>query len=284
MAHYGPHVFPEPADSDEPLHSAWTKHAQAAKALLVGTRVRELQLSSNASDPAERAAGAFAGTDGSSVQATDALHAISDEEVDHYVQASWQAVRTADRHSADSAAAIGRRNGALKPVLIIMSDDVSGKGLSKFRDHPLAHRFDILLGLDDPHAADIRRSTNNAQRGDSDSAPIGRLHRLMRRAFGSKARAAKQREAREREEAARLLLKPGFNEATFNSLGAEERVAQTRLFLRDLTLLAQRTDGLVFTGSSNVGRLMSLVAGRSKMEDARLRSTDVRWFPSVRYQ
>lgn len=48
--------------------------------------------------------------------------------------------------------------------------------------------------------------------------------------------------------------------------------------LRDLTVLAEKSDALVFTAGSNVGRLLAVLAGRRAelVERGRLRSFDVR--------
>lgn len=54
----------------------------------------------------------------------------------------------------------------------------------------------------------------------------------------------------------------GFNENRFNALPLAERVAVTHDFVRDLTVLAHGVDGIVMTASSNVGRLLCLLAGK----------------------
>ncbi|GAA5912213.1 hypothetical protein JCM8208_000934 [Rhodotorula glutinis] len=80
----------------------------------------------------------------------------------------------------------------------------------------------------------------------------------------------------------------GFNETSFNSLPLAARIASARLFVRDLTVLARRSDALVVTGSSNVGRLMMLLfegsrAERGEGRKRELRSLDARWFPTARF-
>lgn len=70
------------------------------------------------------------------------------------------------------------------------------------------------------------------------------------------------------------------NEAAFNSLPLSSRIASARVFVRDVTVLARRSDALVVTGSSNVGRLMMLLweAAHPREEGKRreLRSLDTR--------
>ncbi|KAI5475846.1 hypothetical protein MNV49_000769 [Pseudohyphozyma bogoriensis] len=78
-------------------------------------------------------------------------------------------------------------------------------------------------------------------------------------------------------------LDKGFNPFTFMELSLEARVALTRRFIRDLTLLAQNSDAFVFTGTSNVGRLAILLAGPEKAVGGHYISCDSRWFPSTYY-
>lgn len=67
------------------------------------------------------------------------------------------------------------------------------------------------------------------------------------------------------------------NEITFNSLPLSTRIQQSRKFVRDVTFLSTRCDALVITGSSNVGRLMSLLFGaRERGMKSRIRSLDTR--------
>lgn len=81
----------------------------------------------------------------------------------------------------------------------------------------------------------------------------------------------------------KLFSRAGFEEDAFNRLSPDTRVAMTRTFLRDMTVLARESDGLVITGSSNVGRLMALLFGNDKADAGGLHSADVRWFPTTRY-
>lgn len=76
----------------------------------------------------------------------------------------------------------------------------------------------------------------------------------------------------------------GFSESFHNRLPLAKRVALARKFVRDLTVLARESDGVVLTASSNVGRLMALLAGEGKaVEGGRVRSLDTRWFPLARF-
>ena len=95
------------------------------------------------------------------------------------------------------------------------------------------------------------------------------------------------------------------NEIEFNKLPLADRVALTRDFIRDVTVLSRRSDGLVMSASSNVGRLMALLCGEEKaLRHGRVRSVDtrcapfhslaysisppnvsyLRWFPTARFQ
>ncbi|KDE02918.1 hypothetical protein MVLG_06564 [Microbotryum lychnidis-dioicae p1A1 Lamole] len=75
----------------------------------------------------------------------------------------------------------------------------------------------------------------------------------------------------------------GFDELEFNMLPfeARERVAQG--FVRDITILAQVTHGLVMSASSNVGRMLALLGGEEKIEQGLIASVDTRWFPTSHF-
>ncbi|GAA5906559.1 hypothetical protein JCM5296_000289 [Sporobolomyces johnsonii] len=97
-----------------------------------------------------------------------------------------------------------------------------------------------------------------------------------------------QREGRAGQEGQgrKPIIPAGFNENAFNALPLSTRIAQTRLFVRDVTVLTTRADALVITGSSNVGRLMALLMGERAREGrggGRVRSLDTRWFPTARF-
>ncbi|KAK4705137.1 hypothetical protein P7C70_g1078, partial [Phenoliferia sp. Uapishka_3] len=77
----------------------------------------------------------------------------------------------------------------------------------------------------------------------------------------------------------------GFNEITFNNLPLAQRIALTRTFVRDVSVLSTKSDGLVMSASSNVGRIMALLMGEEKaLKQGRVRSVDTRWFPTARFQ
>ncbi|GAA5830810.1 hypothetical protein JCM11251_001082 [Rhodosporidiobolus azoricus] len=78
-------------------------------------------------------------------------------------------------------------------------------------------------------------------------------------------------------------LRSGFSAAGFRDSPLPLRIAQTRSFIRDLTFLARYSSALVLTESSNVGRLLTLLAGRDLVNDGKVISTDVRWFPNAYY-
>lgn len=78
--------------------------------------------------------------------------------------------------------------------------------------------------------------------------------------------------------------KGGFRETAFNHLPLAARVHMAQKFVADLTILALESDGIVLTASSNVGRLMSLLAGEEKaIVKKRVTSLDTRWFPSASF-
>ncbi|GAA5907067.1 hypothetical protein JCM6882_005160 [Rhodosporidiobolus microsporus] len=68
----------------------------------------------------------------------------------------------------------------------------------------------------------------------------------------------------------------GFSSKRFGELPLDHRIASTRTFIRDLTLLGSLADAFVFTGSSNVGRLLAVLGGTEKAKAGRDYSCDVR--------
>lgn len=141
-----------------------------------------------------------------------------------------------------------------KPILLVMSDDSSGRGLKGFSQHVAAKKMHIVMGLDalaypsKVLGGEMPDFVTDESKGDAPEQDLG------------------------------------FHENTFNALPVSERTRQTRAFLRDLTAVAKLADGLVFTGSSNVGRLLALLGAQRPAFEKHLASVDVRWFPTARYQ
>ncbi|BGP47458.1 hypothetical protein JCM10450v2_003310 [Rhodotorula kratochvilovae] len=199
------------------------------------------------------------------------------------------------------------RDAREKPTLALMSDD--DNAVEAFRAHPLAKRFRIVgtaevpgppleLVEDDGSQVEAEEGAEVELPEDVDDEPIPGEKRLRRRRRsghhskpqrvlvrkptrlhaappgkeGKATRAGGKRQGGESE------IPAGFNELEFNALPLSSRISSARLFVRDLTVLARRSDALVVTGSSNVGRLMMLLFEASK-EDGRggrreLRSLD----------
>ncbi|GAA5924744.1 hypothetical protein JCM3775_005459 [Rhodotorula graminis] len=78
-------------------------------------------------------------------------------------------------------------------------------------------------------------------------------------------------------------LEAGFDANVFRDAPLEHRIALTRPFLRDLTLLARESEALVVAQASNVGRLLTLLAGEDLVRSGEVHSVDVRWFPTAYY-
>lgn len=76
----------------------------------------------------------------------------------------------------------------------------------------------------------------------------------------------------------------GFDEGLFNALPTHERKKMATTFLRDLTVVSRSADGLVYTGTSNVGRLLALLNAQASLKKPVQTSVDVHWFPTARYQ
>lgn len=266
LAHYGPQTFPRPPSGSSPaLVSAWKQHHKAAKALFSSSTSKHVVVNDT-------------------ISSAMGPGVISDDAVDAYMSAALGAAQKAGI-SYDSEYKVKAGD---KPVLLIMSDDASGHGLDKLLAHPKAAGFEIITGV------------QQAKKSSSESLKIKRqIQDRAHHPFASSFRdnIPTPLAPRHRTLHARRSVSPtnttessisGFTESLFNALPLTTRVDSTRLFLRDLTVLAKLGDGLVFTGSSNVGRLWTLLAGMNQLEgkenNSNLWSADVRWFPSVRYQ
>ncbi|GAA95941.1 uncharacterized protein L969DRAFT_101050 [Mixia osmundae IAM 14324] len=82
----------------------------------------------------------------------------------------------------------------------------------------------------------------------------------------------------------RLLRRAqGFHESAWNRLPEDERVARTSEMISDITVITRRCNGFVAAGSSNVARLMTVLA-IDKAKLGLVRSIDVRIFPTAIYQ
>lgn len=75
----------------------------------------------------------------------------------------------------------------------------------------------------------------------------------------------------------------GFIEGAFNQYPLSTRIALTNRFMIDLTVLGKISDGIIFTGSSNVSKLLGLLGGEKRLAQRSIRSLDVRWHPTARY-
>lgn len=146
------------------------------------------------------------------------------------------------------------KDSGRQPILLIMSDDSSGLGLLSLLQDEAVRQFRVFVGLD----ALLTGKETVPTRSEPDIRES--------RGYG------------QAQEAAR-----GFHEATFNAMPLSMRIASTKTFLRDLTATAQLAEGLVFTGSSNVGRLLAMLSAQGRNKKKSFRSVDVRWFPTARY-
>ncbi|GAA6059795.1 hypothetical protein JCM10212_003690 [Sporobolomyces blumeae] len=169
-----------------------------------------------------------------------------------------------------------------RPTLVLMSDD-SG-AVDQFQAHPLSTRFRVVgtarstaSSRDGQRMAKVvlKKDKKAVEKRQVDRGPEGRRRPHWKIA----------QQAKEAEQAGPSSGGPdvpaGFNENTFNSLPLADRIAQSRDFVRDVTLLSTRSDALVITGSSNVGRLMALLMGSRAR--GRIVSLDTRWFPTAKF-
>ncbi|GAA5914557.1 hypothetical protein JCM6882_000418 [Rhodosporidiobolus microsporus] len=200
-------------------------------------------------------------------------------------------------------------DGGRRPTLALMSDDAAA--VEAFKLHPLAPWFHIVgtasedpsstldaasptvdddaeeeLEEDEVEGEIVELKRREVKRDDKRMAVVvkpkprslGRMHKMP---VGVKWHHAPFEEKKN-------FVPAGFNEATFNALPLSDRLSETRLFVRDLTVLSRHADAIVMTGSSNVGRLMTLLfeaARRDRGETGKreVRSLDTRWFPTARF-
>ncbi|GAA5829760.1 hypothetical protein JCM11251_007870 [Rhodosporidiobolus azoricus] len=203
-------------------------------------------------------------------------------------------------------------DGGRRPTLVLMSDDEAA--VEAFKRHPLAPRFRIIgtAGEDTPTVTVTTSPTVDESEGsatEEEAEDEVEVEELKKRGVGARdggKRMAVVVKPQARSfghahkmpvgvkwhkapfEEKKTLVPAGFNEATFNALPLASRLSSTRLFVRDLTVLCRRADAIVMTGSSNVGRLMTLLfeAGRRERGERgkrEVRSLDTRWFPTARF-
>ncbi|GAA5849454.1 hypothetical protein JCM3766R1_003288 [Sporobolomyces carnicolor] len=201
---------------------------------------------------------------------------------------------------------------AEKPTMLLMSDDQGA--VDKFKQHPLARRFRIVgTSGEDTGPIDGQSRQTATERDETRMLKVvvtsrdrsvkreanrGVVVVAQREFVQSKAsgqrrdghdglgRGRSQRHGKIAHQALPKkpqgpVIPPGFNEVTFNSLPLSDRIDQSRRFVRDVTFVSTRSDALVMTGSSNVGRLMSLLMGEKSKGN--VRSLDTRWFPTAKF-
>ncbi|KAM0789062.1 hypothetical protein ACM66B_003125 [Microbotryomycetes sp. NB124-2] len=161
-----------------------------------------------------------------------------------------------------------------QPTLIVVSDDQNA--FAAFKRHSLSQRFRIQTT---PPPTRLEKRTGDDATTTRVSAPPSAVPQ-------------KTEEQIKRERKWKLIKRrklggqdepDGFNERSFNLMTLDERVANTKTFVRDLTLLASQSDALVLTASSNVGRLLMLLAGERFVNEGLVRSVDTRWFPTSQF-
>ncbi|GAA5989377.1 hypothetical protein JCM5350_005693 [Sporobolomyces pararoseus] len=181
-----------------------------------------------------------------------------------------------------------------KPTLVLMSDDETA--VEKFKNHPLAVRFRVVGTsiVDKEEKGETeekkgkKRMVKIVTRGNDNEQKKKTRSLRNQDTFAMKDRhqklAKQQQQSQHEKSNSSPSIPAGFNEITFNSLPLSTRIQQSRKFVRDVTFLSTRCDALVITGSSNVGRLMSLLFGaRERGMKSRIRSLDTRWFPTAKF-
>ncbi|GAA5956557.1 hypothetical protein JCM3765_003483 [Sporobolomyces pararoseus] len=197
-------------------------------------------------------------------------------------------------------------NEEKKPRLVLMSDD-DETVIKKFKQHPLAIRFRILgTNSDDDTPSGLVEKEKEVEEERMVKVFVNRgkkkkmtkrsnVHDMMMRKNQKNRHHLQKLVQQQQSSNSNLMIPGGFNETSFNLLPISNRISQSRKFVRDVTFLSTRCDSLIITASSNVGRLMSLLIGSSSFsrEDSieagreggrgRIRSLDIRWFPTAKF-
>lgn len=142
------------------------------------------------------------------------------------------------------------------PILMIMSDDPNGIELLQSVERSKQWKIMTVSSL-------VDRSSDLSNFQDIHQSSFS--HTKLRR------------------HSSKSFHRVGFHENVFNQLPLSERIAQTRKFIIELTLLGRLSDGIIFTGSSNVSKLFGLLGNKKRLLERTMRSLDVRWHPTARY-
>lgn len=239
-------ALPSPRQSLQDLYNHWVEHQALANSPSFRTRKRSPDRGVTTRHPESPGRGSVRRRDIAHLS----VHQYAKRSVPHelYIDAAWK-IETEIRRSRSEA-----KSSVVQPTLLVLSDDSSGFGLSDLLDHAAASKIRVFVGVDDLLA------------GKESALNGGEME-------GEAAKSLKHSQA----------TVSGFHEATFNAMPLKTRVENTKSFLRDLTVTARFADGLVFTGSSNVGRLLALLSAQGRNGKRLFYSADVRWFPTTRY-
>ncbi|EGG12720.1 uncharacterized protein MELLADRAFT_73843 [Melampsora larici-populina 98AG31] len=141
------------------------------------------------------------------------------------------------------------------PILIVMSDDPDGIELIQSVERSKQWKIMTVSSLLDK------------------SSDLSKFQDLHQSSFSTKLK----------RHSSKSFHRVGFHESVFNQLPLSKRITQTRKFIIELTLLGRLSDGIIFTGSSNVSKLFGLLGNEKRLMERTMRSLDVRWHPTARY-
>ncbi|KAH9813891.1 hypothetical protein DFH28DRAFT_1083313 [Melampsora americana] len=141
------------------------------------------------------------------------------------------------------------------PILIVMSDDPNG--------------IELLQSVERSNQWKIMTVSSLLDK----SPDLSKFQDIHQSSFSTKLK----------RHSSKLSHRVGFHESDFNQLPLSKRIDQTRNFIIELTLLGRLSDGIIFTGSSNVSKLFGLLGNEKRLIERTMRSLDVRWHPTARY-
>lgn len=183
-----------------------------------------------------------------------------------------------------------------KPTLVVMSDD--GDAWKAFGQHKLGRSFRVVgtpIAVVDNEEREVKRDEGAEKVKGQGKKMVKEVKKLGKRAAEGEDPLKKDGgfvsplspSRSKRLPPSSSLTFPTLshstpslmqNEISFNAMALSSRVSLTKTFVRDVSLLAKHADGLVLTASSNVGRLLMLLAGPEKANalEGRVKSLDTR--------
>ncbi|GAA6052841.1 hypothetical protein JCM3770_006276 [Rhodotorula araucariae] len=218
-----------------------------------------------------------------------------------YIEAAHDAYRRLlpSRYASLSHRPSARFSPYARPSLLLITAEPSIPAILR-ASTPLSRPFVLIQtpepAVRAPPAQDEARARLAKQAAAGARAGAGGAKAARPKAYGGAGAAVGEsvpKRARRAADGAAPLpdLSAGYTQAAFNAMPLLERVVHTQAFVRDLSVLAREVDAAVVSGSSNVGRLAMLIAGKEavtgprdvhgKALGGRIRSVDAHFYPTA---